>query len=41
MARSNPALALQTHFANLEDPRIDRTRLHDLLAIVTIGAAEN
>lgn len=37
MARSNPALALQTHFVDLEDPRIDRTRLHHLLDIVTIA----
>jgi predicted transposase YbfD/YdcC len=37
MARSNPALAIQTHFADLEDPRIDRTRLHDLMDIVVIA----
>jgi hypothetical protein len=37
MARNNPALAIQTHFATLKDPRIDRTRLHDLLDIVVIA----
>jgi predicted transposase YbfD/YdcC len=37
MARSNPALAIQTHFAALEDPRIDRTRLHNLMDIVIIA----
>src|SRR6266436_4851147 len=37
MSRSNPALAIQTHFAALDDPRIDRTRLHDLLDIVVIA----
>jgi predicted transposase YbfD/YdcC len=37
MARSNPALAIQTHFAALEDPRIERTRLHDLMDIVIIA----
>jgi predicted transposase YbfD/YdcC len=37
MAHSNPALAIQTHFATLEDPRIDRTRHHDLMNIVVIA----
>jgi predicted transposase YbfD/YdcC len=37
MSRRNPALAIQTHFAALDDPRIDRTRLHDLLDIVVIA----
>jgi hypothetical protein len=37
MAPSNPALAIQTHFATLEDPRIDRTRYHDLMDIVVIA----
>jgi predicted transposase YbfD/YdcC len=37
MARSNPTLTIQTHFAALEDPRLDRTRLHDLLDIVVIA----
>lgn len=37
MAHRNPALAIQTHFAALEDPRIDRTRRHALLDIVVIA----
>lgn len=38
MARPhNPALAIQAHFADLPDPRIDRTRRHDLLDIVVIA----
>ncbi|HEV3261751.1 MAG TPA: transposase family protein, partial [Gemmataceae bacterium] len=37
MARNTPALAIQTHFADLEDPRIDRTRLHDLMDILVIA----
>lgn len=37
MAPHDPALAIQTHFADLEDPRIDRTRRHDLLDIVVIA----
>jgi predicted transposase YbfD/YdcC len=37
MARRNPALAIQTHFADLEDPRIDRTRLHPLMDIIVIA----
>ena len=37
MAQRNPALAIQTHFAALEDPRIERTRLHDLMDIVVIA----
>jgi len=37
MARSNPALAIQSHFTALEDPRIDRTRLHNLMDIVVIA----
>ena len=37
MALSNPALAIQTPFATLEDPRIDRTRLHDLMDIIVIA----
>lgn len=31
------ALALVEHFVSLEDPRIERTRLHSLLGIVTIA----
>jgi len=37
MAHSNPALAIQAHFTTLEDPRIDRTRRHELLDILTIA----
>jgi predicted transposase YbfD/YdcC len=37
MPAHNPALAIQTHFADLQDPRIDRTRLHDLLDILAIA----
>lgn len=29
--------AIQAHFADLPDPRIDRAKRHDLLAIVTIA----
>lgn len=37
MAHHDPALAIQTHFADLEDPRIERSRRHDLLDIVVIA----
>jgi predicted transposase YbfD/YdcC len=37
MARSNPVLAIQTHFAALPDPRIERTRLHGLMDIIVIA----
>src|SRR5262245_17216971 len=37
MAHPNPTLAIQTHFADLDDPRIDRTRLHNLMDIVAIA----
>jgi predicted transposase YbfD/YdcC len=37
MAHPGPTLALQTHFADLEDPRIDRTRRHDLMDILVIA----
>jgi predicted transposase YbfD/YdcC len=37
MAHPNPAFAIQTHFADLADPRIDRTRRHELLDIVVIA----
>src|SRR5262245_65557229 len=37
MARSNPALAMQAHFAALPDPRVERSRLHDLMDIVAIA----
>lgn len=32
-----PTLTLAKHFASLEDPRVERTRLHALLAIITIA----
>jgi predicted transposase YbfD/YdcC len=37
MACPNPALAISTHFADLKDPRIERTRLHQLMDIVVIA----
>jgi predicted transposase YbfD/YdcC len=37
MAQRNPALSIQAHFADLEDPRIDRTRRHDLMDILVIA----
>ena len=33
----SPRLTLADHFASLEDPRVERTRLHPLLSIVTIA----
>ena len=32
-----PTASLTEHFASLEDPRIDRTKLHQLLAIIVIA----
>src|SRR5579883_366757 len=32
-----PVLALTEHFASLTDPRVERTKLHPLLSIVTIA----
>jgi predicted transposase YbfD/YdcC len=32
-----PTLTLAEHFASLEDPRVERTKLHALLAIITIA----
>jgi hypothetical protein len=37
MPQRNPDLAIQTHFADLKDPRLDRTRLHDLMDILVIA----
>ena len=37
MARHHPALTIQAHFEGLEDPRIDRTRRHDLMDILVIA----
>jgi predicted transposase YbfD/YdcC len=33
----SPHLALTDHFASLDDPRIERTRLHPMLSIITIA----
>lgn len=35
--KPSPVLALTQHFAQLEDPRVERTRLHQLLDIVVIA----
>lgn len=37
MSEISPVLALTEHFASLEDPRVERTKLHPLLAIVAIA----
>jgi hypothetical protein len=37
MAQPNPALAIHTYFADLTDPRIDRTRRHHLMDILVIA----
>jgi predicted transposase YbfD/YdcC len=37
MAHPHPALTIQTHFADLKDPRIERTRLPNLMDIVVIA----
>ena len=37
MSDSSALRALSEHFAALEDPRVERTKLHPLLAIVTIA----
>lgn len=37
MSESTPVLAITTHFADLTDTRLDRTRLHDLMDIVVIS----
>jgi len=34
---TDTALSLAEHFASLEDPRVDRTKLHPLLSIITIA----
>ena len=34
---SRPDLSIRTHFANLEDPRLDRTRFHNLMDILVIS----
>lgn len=35
MAR--PDLSIRTHFADLKDPRMERTRFHNLMDIVVIA----
>jgi predicted transposase YbfD/YdcC len=37
VAAESPARALTAHFAALEDPRVERTKLHPLLSIITIA----
>jgi len=37
MAAAHPTLSIQTHFADLKDPRLDRTRLHNLMDILVIA----
>jgi predicted transposase YbfD/YdcC len=34
---TNPAVSIDKHFANLEDPRVDRTKRHKLLDILVIA----
>ena len=34
---SNPAASIGEHFSNVEDPRIERTKLHKLIDILTIA----
>ncbi len=36
-AKTSAILTLGEHFAALEDPRVERTKLHPLLSIVTIA----
>src|SRR5262249_18914332 len=33
----SPLASLQTHFAEIEDPRVERTRRHELLDIIVIA----
>ena len=39
MEKSEPhvAVSLTEHFTSLEDPRVDRTKLHPLLSIIAIA----
>jgi hypothetical protein len=32
-----PAASISNHFASLEDPRVERTKLHQLLDIIVIA----
>jgi hypothetical protein len=36
LTETTPLLALSEHFTELEDPRVERTKVHPLLSIVTI-----
>ena len=36
MAAVKPSVALLDHFADLQDPRVERTRRHDLLDIIAL-----
>jgi hypothetical protein len=35
MSDALPILSLTEHFAALDDPRVERTKLHPLLALIT------
>ena len=35
--KTNPAASIQTHFASLSDPRVSRTKRHNLLDILVIA----
>src|SRR6266852_6527275 len=37
MSEPSPVVALIDHFAVLDDPRVERTKLHPLLGIITIA----
>ena len=37
VAVASPVRALSDHFAGLEDPRVERTKLHPLLSVITIA----
>jgi predicted transposase YbfD/YdcC len=37
MQNEHPALSLDKHFANLRDPRVDRTKRHELIDILVIA----
>ena len=34
---NNPATSIDKHFANLEDPRVDRTKRHKLLDVLVLA----
>jgi hypothetical protein len=34
---NQPTASISEHFASLEDPRIDRTKLHQLLDILVVA----